>query len=113
MQYIATSRCLLTESVTRRILVSEIAKVFNVLGWFAQAVVSVKVIDSQVGTLWCPVELYSAQVLARILHHVREIFRVPLSAVYAWTDSTIVPGLVGRKPLKVQDVRGKLPVQDC
>ena len=28
--------------------------------------------------------------LAEILHHVKEIFRVPLSVVYAWTDSTVV-----------------------
>ena len=35
-------------------------------------------------------ELCGAQVLAKLLHHVKGIFQVPLSEVYAWTDSTIV-----------------------
>lgn len=35
-------------------------------------------------------ELCGAQVLAKLLHHVREVFKVPLSDVHAWTDSTIV-----------------------
>ena len=35
-------------------------------------------------------ELCGAQVLAKLLHHVKGIFQVPLSEVYTWTDSTIV-----------------------
>ena len=31
-----------------------------------------------------------AGVLAKLLHCVKEIFRIPLSSVFAWTDSTIV-----------------------
>lgn len=35
-------------------------------------------------------ELCGAQLLAVTLHHVKELFRLPLECVYAWTDSTIV-----------------------
>ncbi len=35
-------------------------------------------------------ELCGAYVLARLLDHTRRIFKVPLSDVFAWTDSTIV-----------------------
>lgn len=35
-------------------------------------------------------ELCGAQVLTRLLHNVQGIFQVPLSEMYAWTDSTIV-----------------------
>ena len=35
-------------------------------------------------------ELCGALLLAQLLHHVKELFHVPLSSVYAWSDSTIV-----------------------
>ena len=35
-------------------------------------------------------ELCGVYLLAQLLHHVREIFDVPLQNTYAWTDSTIV-----------------------
>lgn len=35
-------------------------------------------------------ELCGAQVLARLLGHLKELFQIPSSNVYAWTDSTIV-----------------------
>ena len=35
-------------------------------------------------------ELCGAQLLAGLLHHVRTVFEVPISQVFAWTDSTIV-----------------------
>ena len=42
MFYITTSKMLPTESVTKRNLVSDIVKVFDILGWFAPAIISVK-----------------------------------------------------------------------
>ena len=170
-----------SETVTKRILISDIAKVFDVLGWFAPATVSMKILlqrvwevrvswddpvpeaiqkiwqqwRSELPSLACKsvsrcyfpknahivslqihgfsdasedayagvvylrmvdsagavhtslvvsktkvspikrlsiprLELCGAQVLARLLHYVKEIFQVRLSEVYAWTDSTIV-----------------------
>ena len=35
-------------------------------------------------------ELCGAYLLAQLLHHVRQVFQIPLSSIYAWTDSTIV-----------------------
>ena len=35
-------------------------------------------------------ELCGAHLLAQSLHHVQQVFELPLSSVYAWTDSTIV-----------------------
>ena len=35
-------------------------------------------------------ELCGAYLLAQLLHHVRQVFQLPLSSIYAWTDSTIV-----------------------
>ena len=35
-------------------------------------------------------ELCGAHILAQLLHHVQQAFDLPLSCVYAWTDSTIV-----------------------
>ena len=35
-------------------------------------------------------ELCGAHLLARLLHHVRQAFGVPLNCVHAWTDSNIV-----------------------
>ena len=46
--YITTPNLLPTESMTKRILVADIVKVFDVLGWFAPAVDSVKILLQQV-----------------------------------------------------------------
>ena len=35
-------------------------------------------------------ELCGAYLLAQLLHHIQQVFELPLSSVYAWTDSTIV-----------------------
>ena len=35
-------------------------------------------------------ELCGAQLLARLLHHTKQVFNLPLTQVSAWTDSTIV-----------------------
>ena len=35
-------------------------------------------------------ELCGAHLLAQLLHHVKQVFNLPLNCVYAWTDSTIV-----------------------
>ena len=35
-------------------------------------------------------ELCGAYLLAQLLHHVSQVFQLPLNSVYAWTDSTIV-----------------------
>lgn len=35
-------------------------------------------------------ELCGAQLLAQLLHHVQQVFELPLNSVYAWTDSTII-----------------------
>ena len=178
-----------SEVVTKRILVSDVAKVFDVLGWFAPATVAMKILlqrvweervgwddpvpeelqriwrqwrselpsltskgvprcyfpknaqivsiqihgfsdaseDAYAGVVYlrlvdskgavhtslvvsktkvCPIkrlsiprlELCGAQVLARLLHRVREIFQVPLTEVYAWSDSTIVLSWLSGSP---------------
>lgn len=46
-------------------------------------------------------ELCGAQFLAELLHHARTIFDLPLSKVFAWTNSTIVLRLVGWQPSKI------------
>ena len=35
-------------------------------------------------------QLCGAYLLTRLLHHVCQVFQLPLSSIYAWTDSTIV-----------------------
>ena len=35
-------------------------------------------------------ELCGAYLLAQLLHHVQQVFNIPLSCIYAWTDSTVV-----------------------
>ncbi len=35
-------------------------------------------------------ELCGAYLLTQLLHHVRQLFKLPLSSVFTWTDSTIV-----------------------
>ena len=167
------SKLPLSENVTKRILISDIAKVFDVLGWFAPATVSMKIllqslwelrvewddsVPKEIQDVWMrwkselsalsskciprcyfpkeanisdasenayagiiylrmvdsvgnvhtslvmsktkvsPIkrlsiprlELCGAQVLARLLQHVKEVLQLPLSDIFAWTDSTIV-----------------------
>ncbi len=48
-------------------------------------------------------ELCRAQLLAQLLHHVRLVLDIPLSHVFAWTESTIYCSqLAGRIPKKIQ-----------
>ena len=35
-------------------------------------------------------ELCGALLLAQLLHHVQQVFHIPINCIYAWTDSTIV-----------------------
>ena len=49
-------------------------------------------------------ELCGAQVLARLLHHTKEIFHVPLSGLDRQHHCF---ELVDREPSEVQDLRGK------
>ncbi len=41
-------------------------------------------------------ELCGAYLLAQLLHHVQQVFELPVSLVYAWTDSTIVLSWLNR-----------------
>ena len=43
-------------------------------------------------------ELCGAELLAQLLHHVREVLHIPADRVYAWTDSTIVLGWLTGNP---------------
>ncbi len=51
-------------------------------------------------------ELCGAHVLARLLDHTRRIFEVPLSDVFAWTDSTIVLNWLTRSPQRFKTYVG-------
>ena len=51
-------------------------------------------------------ELCGALVLSRLLHHVKEVFKVPLPEVYAWTDSTIVLNWLVGKPRRFKTYVG-------
>ena len=48
MFYITTSKILPTESGTKRILVFDIANVFDALAWFAPAIISIKILLQRV-----------------------------------------------------------------
>ena len=195
--HLTVSKLLPSEVVTKRILVSDIAKVFDVLGWFAPATVAMKILlqrvweervdwddpvpeelqriwhqwrselpsltcksvprcyfpknvqtvsiqihgfsdaseDAYAGVVYlrmvdskgtvhtslvvsktkvCPIkrlsiprlELCGAQVLARLLHHVKGIFQVPMTEVYAWTDSTIVLSWLSGSPRRFKTYVG-------
>ena len=169
------------EHITKRILVSEVAKTFDVLGWFAPAIIKVKIVlqrlwelktgwddqlppaiqevwsqwrselsllsskhlprcyfpdtanivavelhgfsdaseDAYAGVIYlrmmdsleqvhtslvvaktkvAPIkrltiprlELCGAHLLAQLLHHVQQVFNLPLDCIFAWTDSTVV-----------------------
>lgn len=89
-----------------RILVSDIAKTFDVLGWFSPTIVKVKILLQRLWKCSCvncylqnkgcgpqkidnPLD-WSYVVLISFLHHVRDVLSIPLTDVYWWTDSTIV-----------------------
>ncbi len=43
-------------------------------------------------------KLCGASLLASVLSHVKQLFSIPLSSVYAWTDSTVVLGWLSGSP---------------
>ena len=43
-------------------------------------------------------ELCGAHLVAQMLHHVKEVLHLPLQAVRAWTDSTIVLNWLNGNP---------------
>ena len=51
-------------------------------------------------------ELCGAQLLARLIHHVRQVLDIPLSKVYAWTDSTIVLNWLDGSPRRFKTYVG-------
>ena len=51
-------------------------------------------------------ELCGAQVLARLLTHVKEILQIPMSHVFAWTDSTIVLNWLSGSPRRFKTYVG-------
>ena len=51
-------------------------------------------------------ELCGASLLARLLHHVRQILNIPLSQTYAWTDSTIVLNWLDGSPKRFKTYVG-------
>ena len=56
-------------------------------------------------------ELNGALILSQILSHCKELLDLPLSSVFAWTDSTIV-SLDPRKPSPFQRVRRESSLPD-
>ena len=51
-------------------------------------------------------ELCGAHLLAKLLHHVREVLCIPLHNVYAWTDSTIVLNWLDGNPRRFKTYVG-------
>ena len=51
-------------------------------------------------------ELCGAQVLTRLLCHVKKILEIPMDSVFAWTDSTIVLGWLSGNPRKFKTFVG-------
>ena len=51
-------------------------------------------------------ELCGAQLLARLIHHVRQVLDIPLSKVYAWTDSTIIQNWLDGSPRRFKTYVG-------
>lgn len=197
MFHIAVSGLPPSETVTKRILVADIAKVFDALGWFAPATICMKILlqrvweakvdwddpvperirgiwhqwrvelplliqkgvprcyfpkhanivssqihgfsdaseDAYAGVVYLrmvdstgavhislvmsktkvsPIkrlsiprlELCGAQLVARLLYHVKEVLQVPLSETYAWTDSTIVLSWLSGSPRRFKTYVG-------
>ena len=51
-------------------------------------------------------ELCGAQLLAQLIHHVRQVLDIPLSHVHAWTDSTIVLNWLDGNPRRFKTYVG-------
>ena len=51
-------------------------------------------------------ELCGAQVLTKLLCHVKDILSIPVSSIYAWTDSTIVLGWLTGNPRRFKTYVG-------
>ena len=51
-------------------------------------------------------ELWGANLLAGLLNHVQEIFEIPSSQVFAWTDSTVVLGWLSGNPRRFKTFVG-------
>ena len=51
-------------------------------------------------------ELCGAYLLADLLHHVKELFSISMSNMYAWTDSTIVIDLLNGSPRRFKTFVG-------
>ena len=147
------------ESVTKRVFVSDIAKTFDVLGWFSPTIISMKIllqrlwelklewdepVPQEVHDVWfrwrselpslatktiprchfpktahiTSIEIHGfsdasedaysgvVQLLAGLLHHVRTVFEVPISQVFAWTDSTIVLSWLSGNPRRFKTFVG-------
>ena len=102
-------------NITKRALVSDIAKNFDVFGWFAPVTIVVKILLQRVWeekvdwddvhvsivmskTKVAPIkrltiprlELCGAHLLSQLLSHIKSLYLIPLNRIFAWTDSTIV-----------------------
>ncbi|XP_064382855.1 uncharacterized protein LOC135331570 [Halichondria panicea] len=51
-------------------------------------------------------ELCGAQLLARLIHHIRQVLDIPLSLTHAWTDSTIVLNWLDGSPRRYKTYVG-------
>ena len=51
-------------------------------------------------------ELCGAHLLARLLHHVQKVFNLPVSCVYAWTDSMVVLSWLAGNPKRFKTYVG-------
>ncbi|XP_064387758.1 uncharacterized protein LOC135335954 [Halichondria panicea] len=51
-------------------------------------------------------ELCGAQLLAQLIHHVRQVLEIPLSNIFAWTDSTIVLNWLDGSPKRFKTYVG-------
>ena len=51
-------------------------------------------------------ELCGAHLLAQLIHHIRQVLKVPLSHIHAWTDSTIVLNWLDGNPRRFKTYVG-------
>ena len=51
-------------------------------------------------------ELCGAQVLTRLLHRVKKVLKIPVNAIFAWTDSTVVLGWLAGSPRRFKTFVG-------
>ena len=57
-------------------------------------------------------EVCGAHLLAQLLHHVQQVFDLPLNSVYAWTDSTIVLNWLIGNPRRFKTTTGSLALRN-